>query len=117
MALQEVPRACRLFFQKSFLLENDIQRFAEQNVIASMQPLHIAEDVKITEKYISDRTQTAYRIRSLINMGVKVVFGSDMPIADPNPLKGILAAHSRRYLLNKNEPRWNESECISVANS
>jgi len=99
------------------LLEDDIQRFAEQNVIASMQPLHIADDVKITEKYMGNRAHEAYRVGSLIDKGVKVVFGSDMPIADPDPLKGILAAHCRRYLLDKNETRWNESECISVANA
>ena len=97
--------------------EDDIQRFSDQNVIASMQPLHIADDVKIIEKYIGDRAHEAYRIGSLIDKGVKVVFGSDMPIADPDPIKGILAAHSRRYLLDKNEPRWNESECISVRNA
>jgi predicted amidohydrolase YtcJ len=97
------------------LKEEDIHRFSEHKVIASMQPLHIADDVKITEKYISDRSRSAYRIGSLIDNGTKVVFGSDMPIADPNPIKGILAAHSRRYLLDRHEPRWNESECISVA--
>lgn len=96
------------------LVDEDIQRFSEQKVIASMQPLHIADDVKITEKYMSNRAHNAYRVGSLINNGVKVVFGSDMPIADPDPIKGILAAHSRRYLLDKNEPQWNESECISV---
>ena len=99
------------------LLEDDIQRFSDLNVIASMQPLHITDDVKITEKYMGDRAHKAYRVRSLIDKGVKVVFGSDMPIADPDPLKGILAAHSRRYLLDKNEPRWNESECISVTDA
>ena len=103
--------------QAQILLEDDIQRFSDLNVIASMQPLHITDDVKITEKYMGDRAHKAYRVRSLIDKGVKVVFGSDMPIADPDPLKGILAAHSRRYLLDKNEPRWNESECISVTDA
>ena len=97
------------------ITDSDISRFAEQNVIASMQPLHITDDVKISEKYIRDRTQNAYRVGSLINKGVKVVFGSDMPIADPDPLKGILAAYCRRFLLDKNEPRWHESECIPVS--
>jgi len=96
------------------LMDDDIRRFSEQKIIASMQPLHIADDVKITEKYISDRVSNAYRVGSLMDIGAKVVFGSDMPIADPDPIKGILAAHSRRYLLDKNEPKWNESECITV---
>ena len=94
--------------------DKDIKRFSEQKVIASMQPLHITEDVKISEKYIHDRTRNAYRIGSLVKNGVQVVFGSDMPIADPDPLKGILAAHCRRYLLDRREPSWNESESIPV---
>jgi predicted amidohydrolase YtcJ len=97
------------------LLDKDIRRFAEQKVIASMQPLHIADDVKISKKYLGERASNAYRIGSLIDSGAKVVFGSDMPIADPDPIKGILSAHNRHYLLDKNEPQLNESECISIA--
>ena len=94
--------------------EEDVRRFSEQGVIASMQPLQIADDIKISEKYIHDRIRDVYRIGSFINNGVRVVFGSDMPVADPDPLKGILAAYCRRFGLNRGEPRWNESECISV---
>jgi len=95
--------------------DDDILRFKKQKIIASMQPLHITDDVKISEKYIYNRTQNAYRVGSLMRNGVKVVFGSDMPIADPDPLKGILAAHRRRYLLQEKEPSWHESECIPVS--
>jgi predicted amidohydrolase YtcJ len=97
------------------LIDKDIQRLVEQNIIASMQPLHISEDVKISEKYLGERSSTAYKIGSLMNSGARVVFGSDMPIADPDPLKGILAAHCRRYLLDTNESSWNKSECIPIA--
>jgi predicted amidohydrolase YtcJ len=99
------------------LIDEDVPRFFEQKVIASMQPLHISDDVKISDKYLGRRASTAYRMSGLLNSGARVVFGSDMPIAEPDPLKGILAAHSRRYLLDKNEPRWNESECIPVVNA
>jgi predicted amidohydrolase YtcJ len=97
------------------LKEEDVQRFSDLNVIASMQPLHISEDVRISEKYLGSRSSSAYCLRSLMNAGAKVVFGSDMPIADPDPLKGILAAYRRRYLLDKNEPSWNENESISIS--
>jgi hypothetical protein len=95
--------------------DEDIQRFSDENVIASMQPLHISDDVKISDKYLGKRASNAYRVGSIIKTGARVVFGSDMPIADPDPLKGILAANVRRYLLDKDQPRWNESECIPIA--
>jgi len=94
------------------LIDEDIKRFSEQNVIASMQPLHIADDVKIADKFLGNRASAAYRIGSLMNTEARVVFGSDMPIADPDPLKGILAAYNRRYLLDENESSWNATESI-----
>jgi predicted amidohydrolase YtcJ len=97
------------------ITDEDLQRFSDENVIASMQPLHISDDVKISDKYLGKRASKAYRIGSIMKTGASVVFGSDMPIADPDPLKGMLAAHVRRYHLDKDQPRWNESECISIA--
>jgi predicted amidohydrolase YtcJ len=93
----------------------DIPRFADLSVIASVQPLHIADDIKIAEKYLGTRTKNAYPIASLYRAGTKVVFGSDMPIADPDPLKGMRAAISRRYLLDMNEPQWYPEECLSIS--
>ena len=95
------------------LRPNDIPRFKKMNIIASMQPLHIADDIKIADLYLGKRSIYAYPINSLMKAGICVVFGSDMPIADPDPLKGINAAVSRQYQLNKSEPAWNEQECIS----
>jgi predicted amidohydrolase YtcJ len=97
------------------LREVDIPRFTDLSVIASMQPLHIADDIKIAEKYLGVRTKNAYPIASLWRAGTKVVFGSDMPIADPDPLKGIRAAVSRRYLLDEKEPQWHPEECLSIS--
>jgi len=92
----------------------DLGRFVQLNVTASMQPLHIADDVRIADKYLGKRSKFAYRIGSLLRSGARIVFGSDMPIADPDPLKGIRAALTRRYLLDLNEPKWHEYECIEI---
>jgi len=93
--------------------DDDLPRFAALNITASMQPMHIADDVKLADQYLGDRSQNAYRIGSLIRSGARVVFGSDMPIADFDPLRGILAAITRQYLLDKNQPSWHKNECIS----
>ena len=95
------------------IADNDLPRFAALNVIASMQPMHIADDVKLADQYLGDRSQNAYRVSSLIRSGARVVFGSDMPIADFDPLKGILAATTRQYLLDQDQSVWNKNECTS----
>jgi predicted amidohydrolase YtcJ len=94
------------------LNKTDIPRFKELNIIASMQPLHIADDIEIADKYLGERAAMAYPIGSLKKTGCRIVFGSDMPIADPDPIKGILAAMCRKYKLDKTKPIWFPEECI-----
>jgi len=96
------------------LREDDIHRFGTLNIIASMQPMHISDDVRLSDKYLGSRTKTTYPINSLRQAGCQIVFGSDMPVADPDPIKGIRAAVGRRYLLDKNEPRWHPEQSISA---
>jgi predicted amidohydrolase YtcJ len=93
----------------------DIALFREHDVTAVIQPLHITDDVRIAQKYLGERAANAYPVRSLLDAGVKVAFSSDMPVADPDPLKGIRAAVSRRYLLRADEPEWNPVQQISAA--
>ena len=95
------------------LIPEDIKRFADLNLIASMQPMHIADDVRIAEKYLGKRGRYTYPIKSFIDYGCRVVFGSDMPVADPDPIKGIRAAIGRRYNLDRTEPSWQPQECIT----
>jgi len=94
--------------------KSDIKRIGKLNIIASMQPLHITDDVKISDKYLGARSINAYPVKSLINSGIKVVFGSDNPVADFNPFKGMQAAISRRYNLDINEKSWYPEQNISI---
>lgn len=60
----------------------DWQRFGKTKIIASMQPFLFDGGVfGGTESY-----------RTLLNTGAKIAFGSDTPIIETNPLKGIYAA-------------------------
>lgn len=94
---------------------NDIARFAQQKVIASMQPYHAIDDGRWAEKVIgSERSKTTYAFRSLMDAGAKVAFGSDWFVAPPTPLEGIYAAVTRRTLDDKNENGWVPEQKISV---
>ncbi len=75
------------------LLPDDIARFSELSVIASMQPLHKADDARYAEKAIgSARCRTSYAFRSLLDTGANVAFGSDWPVVSLNPFLGMHAA-------------------------
>ena len=97
------------------LRRNDIYRFSEIGVIASVQPYHCIDDGVWAEKRIgAERIQTTHPYRSLISNGAVVAFGTDWPVAPLNPLLGIYAAVTRRTVDGKNPDGWIPEEKISV---
>lgn len=75
------------------LLAEDIARFAQIGVVASMQPLHKADDGRYAlERLGAKRCRTSYAFRSLLESGVVVCFGSDWPVVSNNPFEGMKAA-------------------------
>jgi predicted amidohydrolase YtcJ len=96
------------------LAPRDIPRFAQLNVIASMQPYHAIDDGRWAEKYIGERVNTTYAFRSLIDARARIAFGSDWFVAPPTPLEGIYAAVTRRTLDDKNPGGWVPQQKISV---
>jgi predicted amidohydrolase YtcJ len=97
------------------LRREDIPRFAQLGVIASMQPYHAIDDGRWAEKRIGpERIQTTYAFRSLLDRGAVLAFGSDWTVAPIEPLLGIYAAVTRRTLDGKNPGGWIPQEKISV---
>ena len=94
---------------------DDIERFAIQQVIASMQPYHAIDDGRWAEKVIgAERAKTTYAFRSLIEAGAKVSFGSDWSVAPATPIEGIYAAVTRQTLDGANPGGWVPEQIISV---
>jgi predicted amidohydrolase YtcJ len=94
---------------------DDLPRFTELGVIASMQPYHAIDDGRWAEKVIgSERSQTTYAFRSLLDANARVVFGSDWFVAPPTPLEGIYAAVTRRTLDGQNPEGWIPNQKVTV---
>ena len=74
----------------------DVPRLAQLGVIASMQPIHATSDMLIADLHWGKRAATSYAWRSLLDVGTHMAFGSDAPVEDPSPLRGIHAAVTRR---------------------
>lgn len=74
--------------------------FAEQGVIASMQPIHLSSD----RPWAVDRLgplrieEGAYLWRDLLNAGVVVASGTDAPVEPVNPIANFYAAVTRKTL-------------------
>lgn len=95
-------------------VQDDFKRFAELNVIPSMQPYHAIDDGRWAEKFIGDRIKTTYAFKAFVDAQAKLVFGSDWFVAPPTPLEGIYAAVTRRTLDDKNSDGWVPEQKISV---
>lgn len=77
------------------LRPGDIERFAGLGVIASVQPTHAVADRDLVDRYWGSRGRYAYAFRSLMNAGVVLAFGSDLPVDVMDPLVGLRAAVHR----------------------
>ena len=75
---------------------DDVPRLAKLNIIASMQPIHATSDMIMADKYWGERTSLAYALKTQLDAGAHVAFGSDAPVESPNPFRGIYAAVTRR---------------------
>jgi predicted amidohydrolase YtcJ len=97
------------------LRPEDIPRFAQLHVIASVQPYHCIDDGRWAERRIGpQRALTTYAFRSLLDAGTTLAFGSDWFVAPMNPLAGIYAAVTRRTLDGKHPGGWIPEQKITV---
>ena len=79
------------------LRAEDIPRFAQLGIIASMQPTHATSDMPWAERRVGrERIDGAYAWKSLLDAGAHLAFGSDFPVEDSNPLLGLYAARTRQ---------------------
>lgn len=92
-----------------------IARFAELDVLPSMQPYHAVDDGRWAEKRIgATRIRTTYAFRSLIDAGAGLMFGSDWTVAPIDPMLGIHAAVTRRTIDGANPGGWVPAQRITV---
>ncbi|MGI9116652.1 MAG: amidohydrolase [Gaiellales bacterium] len=71
---------------------DDLARFAELGVVASMQPVHAGEDRAAAEAAWGARCAGAYAWRPLLETGAALVFGTDAPISPIDPIATLAAA-------------------------
>jgi hypothetical protein len=93
---------------------DDLSRFRELNVIASMQPSHATGDMKWAAARVgSHRLAFAYAWRAMLEAQVPLAFGSDFPAESPNPLWGLYAARTRQDMAGEPVGGWIPSQKIS----
>jgi hypothetical protein len=93
------------------LASEDIARFGELGVAASVQFSHAPSDRDIAERHWAGKTGGAYAYRSLLDSGAFVANGSDAPIEELDPLAGIRAGVLRSL---DDREAWHPEQALRV---
>jgi predicted amidohydrolase YtcJ len=94
---------------------DDIPRFKELNLIASMQPTHATSDMNMAEDRIgSERLRGAYAWRRLLDQGTRIAGGSDFPVESDNPFFGLHAAVTRRDHAGRPAGGWHPEQAMTL---
>ena len=93
------------------LAPEDVGRFAELGVAASVQFSHAASDRDLADRFWEGKTDGAYAFRSLIDSGALVANGSDAPVEELDPLFGIRAGVTRT--IDEREA-WHPEQAVTV---
>ena len=81
-----------------------IARFKEMKVIASMQPSHVLTDMRWAQDRLGpQRAATSYAWLAMLNKGVILAFGTDYPVEPVAPFRGLYAAITRKSENGKQE--------------
>jgi predicted amidohydrolase YtcJ len=93
----------------------DFARFAQLNVIASMQPAHLLTDQRwAIDRIGSERLLGAYAWRTMENDGVHLAFGTDFPVESVNPLRGIYSCVTRELPQGGPAGGWQPQEKLTM---
>ena len=92
----------------------DLFRLSKLNVVASVQPTIIPDDIDLHDRLVGDRGAWVHPFRSLMETGVTVMFSSDCPVCELNPMLGIQAAVTRQRRDGSPEEGWYSNERITV---
>ncbi len=98
------------------LLPEDIARFGTLNIIASVQPIHATQDMRMVDaNWGQERAPYAYAFRSLWDSGARLAFGSDAPVESFDPLLGIFAAVTRKRKDGGHAPAgWHPEQAVTI---
>ncbi len=93
----------------------DFARFAQLNVIASMQPSHLLTDQRwAIDRIGPDRVKGAYAWRTMEKDGIHLAFGTDFPVESVNPLRGIYSCVTRELPQGGPAGGWQPQEKLTM---
>ncbi len=92
----------------------DIPRFKDFDIIASMQPTHATSDKNMAEDRVGpERIKGGYAWQSFLKQGTIVAAGSDFPVEHSNPFYGLYSAVTRMDHDGNPDGGWYPEESLT----
>lgn len=92
----------------------DLPRFAQMGVVASMQPSHAISDLHFAPARLGpNRLAGAYAWKPLLDSGAVIAAGTDAPVEKGDPLIEFYAAAYRHDLQGFAGPDWHDENTVS----
>ena len=97
---------------------DDLARLAPLGLVASVQPLHLTEDMDMVDSVLGmGRARYTYAFRDLLDAGTILAIGSDCPVVSPKPFLGIQGAVTRQRDDGTPAEGWFPSQRLTVEES
>ena len=93
----------------------DIQRLRRLHLALNVTPANMILDINLIDKALGEKGCHTYPFRPLMETGSPVMFSSDCPVCDPDPLNGIHAAVTRQRTDGTPEGGWYAHNCVDIA--
>ena len=94
----------------------DIPRFAELGIVASMQATHATSDKNMAEDRVGPkRILGGYAWRRMLDAGVVLANGSDFPVELSNPFHGLYASVTRQGRDGEPDGGWYADQALTRA--
>jgi predicted amidohydrolase YtcJ len=95
---------------------DDVPRMKAVGAVASMQPTHATSDMPWAEKRVgAARIKGAYAWRTMLDAKIPLAFGSDFPVEEVSPLRGLWAAVTRQDDKGQPSGGWYPAQRLSLA--
>jgi predicted amidohydrolase YtcJ len=116
---QAVSQTTRRFRLEHIQLADpqDIARMAQMGVVGSVQPFHAVSDRDVADRLWGDRAPRSYAYATLARQGVRLAFGSDVPIETADPWRITHAAIARSDDATPDRPGWHMDQSLTPMQS
>ena len=103
--------------QAAVLNQGLIERLKNNSVIVSVQPCVMDSEFRVwsaSERLGPERSRWLYPLKTLVNLGIKVIGGSDCPMEPLSPMLGIQIAVTREFVPNERVTVEDALRCYTV---